>query len=71
VFKSDLEHDIANEQNGDLGRLFRSLISATRPSSDSIDFDLAKKEAQELYDVCSDIIIALILLYKIKFTMFA
>lgn len=49
-FKANLEQDLAEEQNGDLGRLFRSIVSASRPSTSSVDSVLAQKEAQELYD---------------------
>ena len=46
-----MENDLRHEERGDLGHLFRSVISAERPSTNSVDNDLAKKEAQELYDV--------------------
>jgi len=49
-FKSDLESDIAEEQSGDLGKLFRALATAARPASNNVDSQLAEKEAQELYD---------------------
>jgi len=47
-----MEKDIEKEEGGPLGRIFRSLSQGVRPaSSGSVDTALAKKEAQELYDV--------------------
>lgn len=46
-----MESDIAEEQSGDLGKLFRALATAARPASNNVDSQLAEKEAQELYDV--------------------
>jgi hypothetical protein len=48
-----LEQDLANEENGPLGRLFRSLATGDRPSGNAVDSALAQKEAQEFYDVNS------------------
>ncbi len=45
-----MEKDIKNEEEGPLGRLFRSLASAARPGGDNVDTGLAKQEAQQLYD---------------------
>lgn len=50
LFKKDLEKEVADEQGGDLGRVFRSIASGTRDDSLDLDIALAKKEAQELYD---------------------
>jgi len=50
LYKSNLEQDLAAEENGNLGRLFRSIISASRPSTFQVDAGLAQQEAQELYD---------------------
>jgi len=49
-YHSDLEKDIKNEEQGPLGRVFRSLASAARPGGDDVDIGLAKQEAQKLYD---------------------
>jgi len=51
VFGKDMEKEIAGEQGGDLGRVFRSIASGNRDDSFDLDLALAKKEAQELYDV--------------------
>lgn len=51
VYQNDLENDLSNEERGDFGRLIRAIISAERPQSNDVNNDLAKKEAQELYDV--------------------
>jgi hypothetical protein len=51
VFNNDLDKDIAHEEGGHLGRIFRSIASGNRSDSRNVDNDLAKKEAQELYDV--------------------
>lgn len=45
-----MEKDIEKEEGGALGRIFRSLSQGVRPASSSVDSELAKKEAQELYD---------------------
>ena len=47
-----MEKDIEKEEGGPLGRIFRSLSQGVRPASSGlVDTALAKKEAQELYDV--------------------
>lgn len=46
----DLEKDIKSEEDGPLGRIFRSLASGDRPSGRAVDQALAKAEAQQLYD---------------------
>jgi len=51
VYSRDLQEDLKSEQGGDLGRIFRSLTTATREvSTGRVDQTLAAKEAQELYD---------------------
>jgi len=49
-YKSDLEKDIKDEEDGPLGRIFRSLASGDRPTGSAVDSNLAKEEAQKLYD---------------------
>ncbi len=51
VYNNDLENDLKNEESGSLGRLFRSLSTGERSDSIDADIDLAKKEAQKLYNV--------------------
>ena len=51
VYNNDLENDLKNEESGSLGRLFRSLSTSERSDSIDADIDLAKKEAQKLYNV--------------------
>ncbi len=51
MFGKDLEEEVAGEQGGDLGRVLRSIASGNRDDSFDTDLNLAKKEAQELYDV--------------------
>ncbi len=51
MFNKNLEKEVADEQGGDLGRIFRSIASGNRDDTNSCDLVLAKKEAQELYDV--------------------
>ena len=46
-----MDKDIEKEEGGALGRIFRSLAQGVRPASGPVNTDLAKKEAQELYDV--------------------
>jgi hypothetical protein len=63
VFGRDLDKDIEKEEGGALGRIFRSLAQGVRPASNGIDQELAKREAQELYDVC--LMIFYLFIYKI------
>ena len=51
MYKSDLEADMANEESGDLGKLFNSLVSGSRPKSGDVDHRLADQDAQQLFDV--------------------
>lgn len=51
MYQRDLEKDLEREEGGALGRIFRSLAQGVRPQSAIVDNALAKKEAQELYDV--------------------
>jgi hypothetical protein len=46
-----LDEDIRGEQGGPLGKIFRSIAGGGRSTESSIDNELAKKEAQALYDV--------------------
>lgn len=50
LFNRDLMEDISGEQGGDLGRVFMSISSGGRPTSDEPDYDLAEIEAEELYE---------------------
>ena len=45
-----MDKDIKHEEDGDLGRLFRSIASGGRSDSKEVDLAAAKKEAQNLYD---------------------
>ena len=53
MYNKDLDKVLADEEGGDLGRIFRSIANGRRPANTSsgVDNDLAKKEAQELYNV--------------------
>lgn len=51
VFNSNLEDDLKDEGEGALGKLYRSIVSGDRPTGIPVDLEIAKKEAQELYDV--------------------
>ena len=56
VFDKDLDADLRKEGLGLLGRIFRSITTGGREVSTAISFsrankELAKQEAQELYDV--------------------
>ncbi|CAF0932991.1 unnamed protein product [Brachionus calyciflorus] len=51
LFDKNLEEDVANDLSGDLGKIYRSIVSGGREDSrKQVDNDKAKKEAQELYD---------------------
>jgi len=50
LYGSDLEDDLKGEEDGPLGRVFRSIATADRPTGPAVDMALAQKEAQELYD---------------------
>jgi hypothetical protein len=50
VFGHSLEEKIQSKLSGDFCRVMRSLVSANRETSIVADLNLAKKEAQELYD---------------------
>lgn len=49
IFDRDLEEDIKQEVSGNFGCVLKSLISAGRSENLSVDNELAKKEANELY----------------------
>jgi annexin A7/11 len=51
LYNRDLDKDFSNEEGGHLGRIFRSIVQGGRPDSGYVDHELAKKEAQELYQV--------------------
>ena len=51
VYNEDLESDISHEAFGNLGKLFRSLASGSRPISGDVDHRLADQEAKKLFDV--------------------
>jgi hypothetical protein len=51
VYNKDLESDIAHEAFGNLGKLFRTLASGSRPISGDVDHRLADQEAKKLFDV--------------------
>jgi hypothetical protein len=51
VFNKELDQDIAHEEGGVLGRIFRSLAAGGRSESRQVDQELAKKDAEGLYDV--------------------
>ena len=53
MFNRSLDKDIQDEQNGPLGRMFRSLVNANRPYNEQIDTDLAEREAKEIFAVCT------------------
>ena len=46
-----MEADLSRRYSGDLGRVLRSLASGLRDNSTESDFELAKKDAQQLYKV--------------------
>jgi hypothetical protein len=49
-FNRDLEKDVVGDTSGHFGKLLVSLLQANRDDSTSVDKDLAKTEAQSLYD---------------------
>lgn len=50
LFNKELEKEVAEDVSGSFGRLMRSIVSAGRADEYAVDQDLARKEAQELYD---------------------
>lgn len=46
-----MDQDIKGEEDGPLGKIFRSIASGGRSVESSVDNQLAQKEAQALYDV--------------------
>jgi hypothetical protein len=50
VFNRDLDKDLDSDLSGDFCRVMRSLAAGNRDMSESVDYDLAKKEAINLYD---------------------
>ena len=51
MYDRDLDRDVDKETSGNFGRIMRSVVQGERPVSGRVDIALAKKEAQELYDV--------------------
>ena len=51
LFHSSLDNDLKDEEGGPLGKIFRSIASGKRASGNLVDYNLAKTEAQALYDV--------------------
>lgn len=51
AFDRDLDKDIAAELGSYFGRILRSLCSCGRSDDARVNYVLASKEAQELYDV--------------------
>ena len=51
MYHRDLEKDIKSEEQGSLGRIFRSLASGERPCGEATDGALAHQEAQQLFEV--------------------
>ena len=54
-FGKNLHEEVSGEESGDLGRIFKSISSGNRDDSTYSDQHLANKEAQELYDVTTNI----------------
>lgn len=61
MFNHDLDKDMAREEGGLLGRIFRSLTSGGRAENRAVDHNLAKQEAQALYDVFKHLFFSFIL----------
>jgi hypothetical protein len=53
VYNKTLSEEVSGEEGGDFGKILRSISTGNRDDSHHVDPDLAKKEAQELYDVFS------------------
>lgn len=50
MFGHNLDDDIQSDLSGDFRRVMRSLVSGNRDSNHTVDLNLAKDEAQQLYD---------------------
>ena len=50
VFKRDLERDLEKKINRSLGCILKLIVSGSRSDSVHVDSNLAKKEAQKLYN---------------------
>lgn len=50
LYQRDLVKDLENEESGYFGRVLRSLVQAARPNDTQIDYELAKRESQDLYN---------------------
>ena len=51
MFNSDLVTDIKKEQGSDLGKLLRKLAQGQRPQTQDVNYDLAVKDAEQIYKV--------------------
>jgi len=51
LYGKSLEDELAHEEHGDLGRLFRALVSGSRPTSSGSDNQLADQEAHQLHEM--------------------
>ncbi len=51
LFNSSLDKDLKGEESGPLGRIFQSIASGKRASGYFADQNMAKNDAQSLYDV--------------------
>jgi hypothetical protein len=49
-YGKDMEEDVSDELSGDLKKFMVSLMSGGRDESEEIDFDLVKKDAQDLFE---------------------
>ena len=65
MFQSDLDHDLAHEEGGALGRILRSIAAGGRAENHSVDMNLAQKDAQDLYDV--SLLFSLLLFHRPAF----
>lgn len=50
LYNKDLDKDIKGEEGGPLGKIMRSVASGGRSGDKNANHEMAKKEAQELYD---------------------
>lgn len=50
MYKKDLGKELAGEQGGDFGRVLQAIATGNREENYDVDADLAKKEAEELYE---------------------
>lgn len=50
VFNRDLEADIKSDTSGDFKHVLVSLLTASRPTGNMVDWTLAKRDAQKLVE---------------------